>query len=144
MGIRIWILGKGLAGSIANDLLKKYLVLKNKYPYEEEKLILERVWNIWITLNEEPIRREDSEDKVIRLETVKDRSDNSSFHKIILFKSLIQLYEDVLYIEANILPTDGKLYKNCLKVFLDKADKLGLDFKNEYDNYVRTMNILGM
>lgn len=144
MGFRSWILGKGLADSIANDLLIKYLAIKRKYPKEEEKLILERVWNFWITLNEGTISKEDSEDKVTRLEIIKNKHEENSFINKKLQSSLFKTYQDVLYIEAEILSTDGKLYKNCLKVFLNKAEKLGLDYKQEYDSYLKTIGYLGL
>lgn len=67
MGFFSWLLGKGLAGAISKDLCVKYLRLRKKFPNEAIESTIIRVWNLWLTLNEDAIRRQDSEDKIVRL-----------------------------------------------------------------------------
>ena len=78
MGILSWIYGKGLAGAISADVLKKYTAIKSQHPQEDDEKILERVWNFWLTLNEEKIKTEDDEHKNVRLKIVKERHEGKS------------------------------------------------------------------
>jgi len=75
MSFLSWLFGKGIAGAISSDLLKKYLGIKSQHPNEEDEKILERVWNFWLTLNADKIQTEDDEDKIVRLSIIKEKND---------------------------------------------------------------------
>lgn len=64
MNFLSWLFGKGIAGAISSDLVKKYLGIKSQHPNEEERKILERVWNFWLTLNADKIQAEDGDPKI--------------------------------------------------------------------------------
>ncbi|MGB7296555.1 MAG: hypothetical protein WBC70_13290, partial [Candidatus Aminicenantales bacterium] len=73
MSVLFHLFKKRLPGAIARDLNKKYMAVKRRHPGENDAKLLERVWNLYITLNEEAIRAEDGEDKIIRLDIIKER-----------------------------------------------------------------------
>lgn len=129
-----WLANKGLAGAISRDLCNKYLSIKKKHPSEDEEKILMRVWNLYLTLNEEAILREDGLEKAMRFEIVKEKNANSSaLHEFEKRKSLMDTFSDVLYVEAEILMSkDWSLYKKALRIFVDNAKKFGLDYEDEY------------
>jgi hypothetical protein len=37
-------------------------------------------------------------------------------------------------VETEVLTKDGKVWHNAMKVFLDNAKKVGLDFSEEYES----------
>ncbi|MBU4534079.1 MAG: hypothetical protein KJ650_10720 [Firmicutes bacterium] len=124
MVITYWLLKKGLPGAIARDLCIKYLTLRNRYPDDTEEVRLQRVWNLWLTMNEHWIRLEDGEDKVARLEVIKEiHQETSSYDKMI---GLMKLFVNVLYIEGDISSDDGELFDKTLKVFAAESKRLGL------------------
>lgn len=131
----IWLYDKGLAGLIARDLCNKYIAIKGKYSSESEEKVVERVWNFWLTLNEEPIRQEDGLDKNVRLDLMKEefgydvkRQKYKNKHK-----SLMMLYKTIIYIETEVSITDGKLHDKALQVFVKNAKKAGLDYEDEFE-----------
>ena len=143
MSILSWIFGKGLAGAISSDLLKKYTAIKSQHPQEDDKKILARVWNIWLTLNEEKIRTEDDEHKIVRLSIIKEQHDGkSALNAFSKCKSLFDLYSDILYIETEVSSTDGKIWDNAMKVFIKVSSKYGLDFSKEYESYKIMLDIV--
>lgn len=141
MSILSWIFGKGLAGAISSDLLKKYIAIKSQHPQENDEKILVRVWNLWLTLNEKIIKTEDDEQKIVRLKIIKDQHDGKTELDSLLKESnsLFTLYQDILYIEAEISNTDGKIWHDAMKVFIKDSEKYGLDFSKEYDAYKRIL-----
>lgn len=135
-----WLFGKGIAGAICSDLLEKYLAIKSQHPNESDENILLRVWNFWLTFNEEKIIAENDEDKIVRLNIIKGQNDGrSELNSFLKYKSLFDLYINILYIETEISSTDGKIWHNAMKVFLEQSKKNGLDFSREYDSYKRIL-----
>lgn len=137
MSILSWIFGKSLAGAISSDLFEKYIAIKSQHPQEDDEKTLVRLWNFWITLNEEIIKTEDDEQKIVRLNIIKDQHDGKTELDSSLKESnsLFTLYQDILYIEAEISSTDGKIWLDAMKVFIKDSEKYGLDFRKEYDAY---------
>lgn len=144
MSFLSWLFKKGIAGAISTDLANKYLGIKSRHPNEEDKIILERLWNIWLTLNENVIQEENDLDKIARLSIMKEEYENkSSVDSLANFKNLFDLYQVILYIETELLPADGSLWDNSVKVFIKESKKYGLDFSNEYKSFKRTLKIIG-
>ena len=139
MGFLSWLFGKGIAGAISSDLVKKYLGIKSRHPNEEDENILERVWNFWLTLNADKIQTEDGEDKMVRLSIIKEKNDKKTAFDS---KSLFNLYQDILYIETEITTSDGKIWDNSMKVFIKESQKYGLDFSQEYESLKRIRDIV--
>jgi hypothetical protein len=141
MSILSWIFGKGLAGAISADILKKYTAIKSQHPEENNEKILERVWNFWLTLNEEKIKTEDDKHKAVRLSIIKDQHDGKSKLDSLLKESnsLFNLYQDLLYIETEISSKDGRIWHDAMKVFLKDAKKYGMDFSKAYESYKRIL-----
>ncbi len=138
MSFLSWIFGKGIAGAISSDLLKKYLGIKSQHPNEEDKKILERVWNFWLTLNADKIQTEDEEDKIVRLSIIKEKNaKKTALDSLTALKSLFNLYQDILYIETEITTSDGKIWDNSMKVFIKESKKYGLDLSKEYESLKR-------
>jgi len=136
-----WLFRKGLAGAISSDLLKKYSGIKAQWPNEDEEKILVRVWNLWLTLNANKIQTEDDEHKIARLSIIKEKNDmKTEIDSLIALKSLFGLYEDILYIEAEITTSDGKIWDSSMQVFIREAKKYGLDFDKEYRSFKRMLN----
>lgn len=132
--ILTWLLGKGIVSAISSDIIKKYLGIKLQHPDEDEEEILERVWNFWLTLNADKIQTEDDEHKIVRLSIIKENYDKETA------SSLFFLYQDILYIETEILSSDGKIWDNSMKVFIKESKKYGLDFSQEYESYKETLS----
>ena len=127
MRLLLWFYGKGIPRTISKDLLYKYLNLKRLHPLEEEGKILLRLWNLWLTLNQQLIRTEDSAKKISRLLKMKEEIDPYS---------LICVYDAVLFINTGISPNDGKNYINALRVFVKRAKRHDLDYSQEFENMV--------
>lgn len=136
MGIMVWFYKFGLPGAITKDLLKKYLVFKRGYPHDSEGMLLQRVWDFWLILNEEAIEKEDGIDKRVRLKIVKDRYIAGEMHR-----TLLDIYRDVLYIEAEITSEDIKIYDDTMKVFIKEANKHGLDYSEDYLSMKRIIDL---
>jgi len=140
MGFFSWIYRRGIAGAIASDLIKNHKRIKLQHPNENEEKILERVWGFWLTLNEEKILSEDREDAVIRLRIKKEINEGKKeLDRFCKFKSLFDLYQDILYIETEVSSLDGKIWDNAMKVFLKESIKHGYDFNKEYASYKKTL-----
>jgi len=139
MSFLSWLFGKGIAGAISSDLVKKYLGIKSQHPNEEEREILERVWNFWLTLNADKIQAEDGEDKIVRLSIIKENNDKKT---VFNSKSLFNLYQDILYIETEITTSDGKIWDNSMEVFIKESKKYGLDFSQEYESLKRIKDVV--
>lgn len=140
MCILSWLSGKGIAGAISSDIVKKYLATKSQHPDESDENILVRVWNFWLTLNEEKIISENDEHKIVRLNIIKEQNEGkTALNSSLKYESLFDLYKDILYIETKISSTDGKIWHNAMKVFLEKSSKYGLDFSKEYESYKRIL-----
>jgi hypothetical protein len=138
MSFLSWLFGKGIAGAISSDLVEKYLGIKSQHPHEEDEEILERVWNFWLTLNADKIQTEDGEDKIARLNIIKEKNDKkTAIDSLTALKSLFNLYQDILYIETEITTSDGKIWDNSMKVFIKESRKYGLDFIKEYESLKR-------
>lgn len=129
-----WLANKSLVGAISRDLCNKYLKIKERHPSEDEEKILKRVWNLYLTLNEDAILIEDGIDKAVRLNIMKEQHDESySMYKFHKNKSLMDLFSDILYFETEVLMSkDWPLYKKILRVFVDNAKNFGLDYEEEY------------
>ena len=133
MSFLSWLFGKGIAGAISSDLLKKYLGIKSQHPNEEDEKILERVWNFWLTLNADKIQTENDEDKIVRLSIIKEKNDKkTAVDSLTALRSLFDLYQDILYIETEITSSDRRIWDNSMKVFIKELKKYGLDFSKEY------------
>lgn len=134
MSLLSWIYGKGIAGAISSDLIIKYLGIKSQHPAEGDSEILVRLWNFWLTLNAEKIEIEDGEDKNIRLHIIKEKNEKKTgIDSLIALKNLLGLYQDILYIETEITPADGRIWENAMEVFVKTAQKYGLDLSNEFE-----------
>ncbi len=141
MSFLSWLFGKGIAGAISSDLLKKYLGIKSQHPNEEDEKILERVWNFWLTLNADKIQTEDDEDKIVRLSIIKEKSDKkTAVDSLTALRSLFDLYQDILYIETEITSSDRRIWDNSMKVFIKESKKYGLDFSKEYESLKKIAN----
>jgi len=134
-----WLFGKGIAGAISSDLVKKYFGIKSQHPNEEEREILERVWNFWLTLNADKIQTEDGKDKIVRLSIIKENNDKKTAFDS---KSLFNLYQDILYIETEITTLDGKIWDSSMKVFIKESKKYGLYFRQEYESFKRIRDVV--
>ncbi len=141
MSFLSWLYGKGIAGAISSDLLKKYKEIKSQHPRENEEKILVRVWNLWLTLNADKVLAEDSEDKVVRLNIIKEQNDSKTSSDTFALKSLFGLYQDILYIETEINTSNGKIWNTLMKVFIDESKKCEFDFSEEYESLKRIINI---
>jgi hypothetical protein len=144
MNMWAWLFRKGIAGAISVDLIKKYMAIKSRHPDEPEDHIVARTWDLWLTLNENHILLENDAHKTARLEIVKERLSGKSQVDAILKEqqTLFSLYQDVLYIETEVLSQDGKVWHKAMKVFLYNAKKAGLDYEEEYESYRRTLAYL--
>lgn len=141
MSFLSWLFGKGIAGAISSDLLKKYLGIKSQHPNEEDEKILERVWNFWLTLNADKIQTEDDEDKIVRLSIIKEKNDKkTAVDSLTALRSLFDLYQDILYIEIEITSSDRRIWDNSMKVFIKESKKYGLDFSKEYESLKKIAN----
>lgn len=127
MSFLSWLYGKGIADAISSDLIKKYLGIKSQHPNEEDGKILQRVWSFWLTLNADKIQAENNEDKIVRLRIIKDK------RNAFVSRTLFGLFQDILYIETEIAPADGKIWDSSMKVFVKESAKYGLDFSREYE-----------
>lgn len=136
-----WLLRKGLVGAISRDLALKYLTIKRQNSSLEEQEIVERVWQLWLSLNEIHIKNERDQDKYIRLEALKSFDTNMPNVSALLKpgRSLLSVFTDVLYIEAEINSKDGKLFEKALYVFLKETAKLGVDCRDSYESHMRTL-----
>lgn len=139
-----WLFKKGIAGAISVDLIKKYIATKARHPDEAEDRVVARVWDLWLTSNEKHILQESDLHKSVRLDIIKERLSGKSHVDAFLKQrqTLFSLYQDVLYIETEVLSEDGKVWHNAMKVFLDNAEKAGLDYAAEYESYRRTLTRL--
>ena len=136
MGVLSFLFGMGMPGLITKDLLKIYFYIKSRWPDENEEMILERVWSLWMTKNEEGILNEDDEDKKIRYTLTKQSiEERKSKFKSNQHNDLFELFMDILYIECEIAVTDGKFFINSAKVFTKYAKKKGIDLSNSFDFY---------
>jgi len=131
-----YLLKKGMPGAISRDLNIKYMAMKQLHPKDNEEHTLERIWNFYLTLNEEAIRAKDGKDKIIRLDVIKERYDKEGqpgyeVDGLIKPKNLLELYIDILYIETEVNETDGKLFLNTIKIFVKESKKFDLDFTKE-------------
>lgn len=143
MSLLSWLFRKGIAGAISSDLLKKYFGIKSQHPNEDDEKILERVWNFWLTLNAAKIQAEDDEDKIVRLNIIKEKmTKKAAVDSLTALKTLFDLYQDILYIETEITTSDGKIWDNTIKVFIKESSKYGLDFSKEYESYRRIIDIV--
>ena len=138
MKILSWLYGKGISGAISSDLINKYLAIKAKHPQEDETKILTRVWNLWLTMNEEKIMEENNEDKIIRLSIKKEQNDKNAP------SNLLEAFSDILYIETEVLMQDGDLWDRAVQVFLKESKKQGLDFTNIYESQRIILERLGI
>jgi len=140
MGIMNWLYGKGIAGAISNDLIKKYLMIKAQHPEENEESILNLVWNYWLSLNAEHIIAEDGRDKVVRLQIIKERIEaKNELDALIKHRSLFDLYQDIIYIETEISSRDRQTWHIAMSVFLEKAKQNGLNYSRVYESYKRLL-----
>ena len=141
MSFLSWLFGKGIAGAISSDLLKKYLGIKSQHPNEEDEKILELVWNFWLTLNADKIQTEDDEDKIVRLSIIKEKNDKKAAVDLLTaLRSLFDLYQDILYIETEITSSDRRIWDNSMKVFIKESKKYGFDFSKEYESFKKIAN----
>ncbi len=57
-------------------------------------------------------------------------------------RSLLDVFVDVLYVEAEVHAEDGKLFERALRVFLAESKKLGVDCSRAYESYMRTLRVV--
>jgi hypothetical protein len=148
MGLDGFLLKKGIVGLIAKDLNIKYAGIKKQHPTEQDDKLLIRVWNLYLTLNEEKIRAEDGEDKIFRLDNTKERHDNVGqpgyeFDSLLLPKDLFDLFLDVLFIETDVRTSDKKLFMKAARAFVEVSKKFGLDFTEKCEGYERAEEYIG-
>lgn len=136
-----WLYRKGIAGAISGDLIKKYITIKSRHPDEPEDHIVARAWDLWLALNEKHILQENDPHKTARLQIVKEKLTGKSEVDALLNgqQTLFSLYQDVLYIETEVLSQDGKVWHNAMRVFLHNAKKADLDYAEEYESYRRLL-----
>ena len=141
-----WLLRRGLVGAISRDLALKYLTIKRQDSSLDEQEIVERVWQLWLSLNEIHIKNERDQDKYIRLEALKQYDTNMPSVSALLksSRSLLDVFTDVLYIEAEVNAEDGRLYEKALHVFLKETAKLGVDCSNAYESRMRTLRAVNL
>jgi len=140
-----YLLKKGMPDTISRDLNIKYMAMKRLHPKDNEEHTLERTWNFYLTLNEEAIRAKDGKDNIIRLDIIKERYDKEGqpgyeLDGLIKPKNLLELYIDILYIETEVNATDGKLFLNTIKIFVEESKKFDLDFTKEYEAWELTLS----
>lgn len=137
MGFLSWLFGKGIAGAISSNLVQQYLDIKSQYPNEEDERTVERVWNLWLTLNSDSIQGGDDEDRIARLTLVRRRNDKETQtfgESLYALKHLLSLYQDILYIETGITAADGTIWDNSVKVFIRESTDHDLDFARQYES----------
>lgn len=139
-----WLLRKGLVGAISRDLALKYLTIQRQNPNLEEEDIVERVWQLWLSLNEIHIKNEKDQEKFIRLEVLNQQETNTPNLSALKMsrRSLLDVFVDVLYVEAEVHAEDGKLFERALRVFLAESKKLGVDCSRAYESYMRTLRVV--
>lgn len=114
MGLKKWVMRKGIVGIIARDICKKYSMLKDSF--ESEKELIEGVWGLWLTKN----AFDDNLDRQIRLSIILEDYERGG----ILGRqneSLVDVFSSALYIETEISSQDYDLYKTSL--VLDRSAK---------------------
>lgn len=84
-------------------------------------------------------------DKIIRLEIIQERHNKSnSLSQYEKPTSLIDLFGDIMFIEADILMSrDVNLYKKLLRLFADNTKTFGLDYEADYDAQLFLIDKLG-
>ena len=122
VGIIMWMYGKAVARSIAHDIIRKYNVLKKQHPDENYKMISERVWGIWLMLNEARIINVEGDKKLKRFRAAQAKPKNS--------QSLINVFENVLFIELGIERTNRRALDKYLTFFSETAKEYNLDFSD--------------
>ncbi len=137
-----WLADKTIIGAISRDICSKYLKIKDLHPIEDESKIIERVFNYYLTLNEEAIRTEDELEKILRLDLIKDKYFSLTKVEKSVY-TLFDLYRDILYIEAELDMHDGKPYRTALNIFIKNAKGLGLNYEGEYDRHFELLKKIG-
>lgn len=132
-----WLFRKGIASAISTDIIGKYFIIKSEQPEHNECDVVTHTWNLWLSINEKHICSERNLDKIVRLDIIKEkmegRSNVGAWSK--QHQTLLSLYENILYIETELTLYDGKIWRDAMSVFVDKAKKHGLDFSKEYESY---------
>lgn len=133
VGIHAFFLTRGIVKAITKDLITKYLAMKHRFGDEDEKITLERVWNFWLTLNEEKINNDKDYDMKTRLKIIKERYEKDDPIWTELYRTdLLSIFGDVLYIETEILSTsDEKTYNTVAKYFCDECNKHNIPLKSD-------------
>jgi hypothetical protein len=124
LGLKKWVMRKGIVGIIARDICKKYSMLKDSF--ESEKELIEGVWGLWLTKN----AFDDNLDRQIRLSIILEDYERGG----ILGRqneSLVDVFSSALYIETEISSQDYDLYKTSLEIFGSECKKiLNVDLTN--------------
>lgn len=150
MGLFSWCYRKGIVGAISKDIVTKYLAIKRIHPSEDEKKILLRLWDLWLAVHEKPIRSKDGAKKTMRLDLMKEeiipqeKSELASIFSENRLASLVGIFGAVLFIENDIGPSDGKIFIDCIKVFVKEAKEYGLDYTQELESMEWTMKLMGI
>lgn len=133
VGIHAFLLTRGIVRAITKDLITKYLAMRHRFGDEEEQVTLERVWNFWLTLNEEKINNDKDYDMKVRLEIIKERYEKDDPNWTELYRvDLLSIFSDVLYIETEILSTsDEKTFNIVAKDFCDECKKHKVALKSD-------------
>ena len=82
-----------------------------------------RVWNFWLTLNEEKIIAEDDEHKIVRLNIIKEQKDGKkAVNSFLKYKneSLFDLYQDILYIETEAFYSGSCTWSLRFRIFFSE------------------------
>lgn len=128
MGLKKFFLRKGIVGTISRDVLNKYMFIINKSEYHDEE-IYDYVWRSWLEKNSAFIKEQDGIDKNVRLDITIER-----WEKDYKNKSLIDVFDKVLYIEAEILSI-SKDYFDCISIFVEEAQKYNIGLSKKLENY---------
>lgn len=128
MSLKTWILSRGLVGTIARDVLKKYMRAKAMLSDEAETEILKGAWGLYLMQNAPQILiGKDGPSKKKRLEEIMELlEEDENRHS-----SLMEIFIDILYIETEINPSSWQTYADSITIFTNEGSKLGLNFTVE-------------
>ena len=126
--------GLGIVGAIAKDVVKMYVNINDDEATEKEKL--DAVWGMWLLKHVNIPALSGDLEKRIRVDVVFEKTDKEGPN------TLLGVFLDALYIEADVSPKDGSLFRKSLKVFENIAKKHGINVRDDCAHWYRTLNIL--
>jgi hypothetical protein len=134
MDIGAWLMGFGLVGAIARDIVKMYVGVKNSDVTEKEKL--DAVFGMWSHKHINFASLTKDLKKSFRVEYVwKDVEKGGP-------RTLLEVFLYALSIEADVSPKDGSVFRKSIKVFESVAKKHKLDARDDCAGWYRALNIM--